>query len=445
MPNRLSYKLIERAPGLPGIINNYYTHKKISHGWLFMAYIKKILNFIIVLFESPISAGIISFFVYAIFAAQRGPITGASSSPYFNYLADAFLHGQLSLRLLPANLHDLDLFNGHYFMYWPPFPAVVLMPFVAIFGVGFSDIFLTLALGALNVILLAYTFRIVDKLNIISMDTSARGSLTIFFAFGTVHLLLSSLGIVWFTSQVIAFLCSILVFLAAIRLKGYPAFFFTGLALGCATLTRNQLIFLGIWPAYFLFQSNRSLSAKKMIAHFFVAALPIVAAVVINGLYNYFRFGNVMEYGISFQNFGSFFEPDFLKYGPFSIHYLATNLFYNFVFYPFPTSAATLMGGSLFLLSPLFFASFWAFKDGNLRKSVVVLWLSIIAVSIPILLNIGTGWKTFGPRYTLDFTFPLLMLTAIGIRNWPKWVSFLLILISIAQYVIGTLYFIRVT
>jgi len=410
-----------------------------------MRLIKKAFTFLIVLFESPISAGIISFIIYAIFAAQRGPITGSSSSPYFNYLADAFLHGKLSLRLLPANLHDLEFFKGQYFMYWPPFPAIVLMPFVAIFGVRFSDVFFTLAIGALNVVLVAYTFRVFDQLAIIPIDVNARGLLNIFFAFGTVHLFLSSLGIVWFTSQVIAFLCSILAFLAAIRLKGYLAFFCTGLALACATLTRNQLIFLGIWPAYFLFQSNKSVNIKKMIALFSVSAFPILVAVVLNGLYNYFRFGNVLQYGFSYQNYGGFFEPDFLKYGAFSIHYLNINFFYNFLFYPFPISSTTLMGGSLFLLSPLFFASFWAFSDSNLRKSLAVLWLTIIVVLIPILLNIGTGWQTFGPRYTLDFAFPLLLLTAIGMRKWPKWLSFLLILISITQYVIGTLYFIRAT
>jgi hypothetical protein len=69
----------------------------------------------------------------------------------------------------------------------------------------------------------------------------------------------------------------------------------------------------------------------------------------------------------------------------------------------------------------------------------------VIAVTITILLNIGTGWKTFGPRYTLDFTMPLLLLTAIGFRKWPKWLILLLITISIIQYIIGTLFFIRVT
>ena len=410
-----------------------------------MRFIKNVLNFINSLFESPISAGILSFIVYAIIAAQRGSITDASNSPYFNYLADAFLHGQLSLRLIPANHHDLALFNGQYFMYWPPFPAILLMPIVAVLGVGFSDVFFTLLIGALNVALVAYTLRIVDKQNVIPIDADGRGILTIFIAFGTVHLFLSSLGIVWFTSQIIAFLCSILAFLAAIRLKGYPAFFFTGLAIACATLTRNHLIFLGIWPAYYLLISHKEKGWQKLIPYFAVAALPLLAGVIVNGAYNYFRFENFLESGVAYQSLGSFFEADFQQFGLLNIHYFKTDFYYNFIFYPFPLARETLMGGSLFLLSPLFFAAYWTLLSSDLRKPSFMLWITIAAVAIPILLNIGTGWQTFGPRYTLDFTMPLLLLTALGFHNWPKWLSFLLVAISIAHYIIGTLFFIRIT
>jgi hypothetical protein len=36
-------------------------------------------------------------------------------------------------------------------------------------------------------------------------------------------------------------------------------------------------------------------------------------------------------------------------------------------------------------------------------------------------------------------------LTALGFRNWPKWLLILLTGISIAQYIIGTNYFIHAT
>jgi|GEM_PF-3916161 len=122
-------------PAFPSSRRTIILILRISEGSKAMRYVKNVLKFISALFESPISAGILPFIVYAIIAAQRGSITGASNSPYFNYLADAFLHGQFSLQLLPVNHHDLAFFNGQHFMYWPPFPAILLMPFIALFGV----------------------------------------------------------------------------------------------------------------------------------------------------------------------------------------------------------------------------------------------------------------------------------------------------------------------
>jgi len=52
---------------------------------------------------------------------------------------------------------------------------------------------------------------------------------------------------------------------------------------------------------------------------------------------------------------------------------------------------------------------------------------------------LGTGWPEFGPRYTLDFTVPLLLLAAMGVRRWPTWLLALLTGISIVSYIIGTL------
>jgi hypothetical protein len=92
------------------------------------------------------------------------------------------------------------------------------------------------------------------------------------------------------------------------------------------------------------------------------------------------------------------------------------------------------MGGSLFLLSPVFFGAFWGLFRKDQRSSTLALVASIILVNIPILLLMGTGWVQFGPRYTLDFTIPLLLLTAQGIKHWPSRVLGLLTLISILQY-----------
>jgi hypothetical protein len=95
------------------------------------------------------------------------------------------------------------------------------------------------------------------------------------------------------------------------------------------------------------------------------------------------------------------------------------------------------MGGSLFLLSPVFFAVFWAFKVKSNLISNLLLVITVLLTNIPILLLMGTGWVQFGPRYSLDFTVPLLMLTAIGIKHWSHRILVILVTISIIHYVVG--------
>jgi len=49
----------------------------------------------------------------------------------------------------------------------------------------------------------------------------------------------------------------------------------------------------------------------------------------------------------------------------------------------------------------------------------------------------GTGFAQFGPRYTLDFTVPLLLLTALGIEKWKLIIPLALAIVSFIQYLIG--------
>ena len=118
--------------------------------------------------EKPVSGFGLSLFIYFCSNLFAGSAFALSEYPYYNYLADAFLHGQLNLRLLPGSVHDLVIFNGNYYLYWPPMPAVVLMPFIAIFGVGLSDILYTAIIADLNVALVAILLRKLNERNIVT-------------------------------------------------------------------------------------------------------------------------------------------------------------------------------------------------------------------------------------------------------------------------------------
>jgi hypothetical protein len=401
--------------------------------------LSKIGRRFLLIWERPMASFLVALAIYSIFSLSKGPLWRESEFPYFNYLADAFLHGQLSLRTVPHRVLDLSFFNGEYFLYWSPMPAILLMPFVALFGVQFSDVAFTLVIAAINVALVAQLLRQARLKRVIKSSRQRRGILVLFFALGTVHITLAPVGRVWLTSQLTAFMFIALAYLSAIKFDGVRAFLLVGLSLTAAMLTRNHLIFVGVWPALYLLHKHRGDNWRRHLPLITTAITPIAIGIGLLGAYNWMRFGSIFDNGISYHLMHRSFLNDYHQYGYFNIHFIPINLFYQYVAYPFPLRPSSTMGGSLFLLSPLFFAAFWAMKKRTRNWSTWVLLATIVLVSIPILLLMGTGFIQFGPRYTLDFTVPLLLLTAIGSQRWKVPVMVVLTLISTAHYFVGTL------
>lgn len=390
--------------------------------------------------NSPAAVFLLSFLCYVIIRIFNGKsILLPSGLHYFNYLADAFLHGQFHFRLTPPTTHDLILFDNKIYAYWPPFPAILLMPFVAIFGVNFSDILFTIFLGSLNVSLFSILITELNKKNVISLERIKQAFFVIFFAFGTVYVTMVPLGMVWFTSSVVSIFCILLAYIATVKYDGYWAFLLAGIAISAAFTTRMHLFLVGIWPVWYLLSKNWNLPKKNLLKLIFVGLLPLIIAGLLIFYYNYDRFGNIFDLGYAYHNMGEIFREDYMKYGGFNLHYVPINLYYQYIAYPFLMKDMSnfFMGGSLFLLSPVFFAVFWAFKDKDRKISNILLLATIFLTNIPILLLMGTGWVQFGPRYTLDFIVPLLILTAIGIKYWNNRIIILLTLISIFQYIGG--------
>lgn len=389
------------------------------------------------LFESPWGAGLIAGFVYLAVSVQTGKLFHQSDFPYYNYLVDAFLHGQTWLRILPPSVHDLSFFNNRYYLYWVPFPVIVLMPFVAIFGVQLNDVVFTLLIAALNVGLVAQLLRAACKVEFLHLSKTQRAILVFFFAFGTVHLTLAPFGRVWMTGQLIGFACVLLAYLATFSLRGAKAWFFTGLALACAMLTRNQMVFTGIFPLVYLLYQEKPWNWRRVLRDLSLAAAPLLTAGVLYLVYNQVRFGSPFDVGLAYHNMDDMFRADYQRYGLFNLHYAPINLYYHYIFYPLPIRQETAMGGSLFLLSPLFFGAFAAFWKPSNKWYVWALLASILVTYIPIVLLMGTGWVQFGPRYTLDFTVPLLLLTGLGIEKWKPILPILLMILSVIQYFMG--------
>ncbi len=392
--------------------------------------------------DSPAVASFVALLVYATVAARHPGGFKPSQFNYFNYLADAFLHGQFHLRVPPASTHDLSEFGGKLFLYWSPFPAIVLVPFVALWGVHFSDVLFTVVFGAANVGLVSVLLRAAALKGIARLSRLKRSLMVLFFTFGTVHFTLAPFGRVWFTAQVVGFGCVLVAYWAAIRLRDSRAFVTVGVAMTFAFLTRNDLALTGLWPGAYLLWAHRREHLNVLVRRVLIAATPVLLGLGLLAIYNTARFGSVLENGLRFHQVGYEFAQDYARFGAFHPHYVLMNLYYQYVFYPLPFREGSYWGGGLFWMSPVFFGAF----AGLCARPFWSAWTmatSIFLSAVPILLLMGTGFVQWGPRYTLDFTVPLLLLSAKGIRRWPVALLALLVFVSVLNYVYGAVQFMR--
>ena len=396
--------------------------------------------------DSPLGSFAVALAVYGFVALTFGRKgLGQSDYPYFVYLADAFLHGQMALVSVPTDTLDLVLFQGKTYLYWPPFPALMLTPLVALWGLETSDGIVHLLAAALNVGLVSLLLKELGRQKIATVSSGQRAWITVFFAFGTVYFTLAPYANVWHTGQVIGLGLSLAGHIVGLRFSGWRGMFTAGVLAGLAFLTRNPLLLSFFWLAWYCFRREWAVAGVGRAAgSVCVAALPIAAAVTLYGVYNYARFGSALDAGLAYHNMSGFLRADFDRYGAFSLHYLPINLHYYLAALPYLAflsgNAATefWMGGSLFLMSPLFFAGVWGITRDWERQGWALAVACIVGM-VPALLLMGTGAVQFGPRYTIDIAVPLLVATAIGVERLPsKWLP-LLVLVSIELYFPGTL------
>ncbi|HTP11386.1 MAG TPA: hypothetical protein VMP08_24205, partial [Anaerolineae bacterium] len=198
-----------------------------------------------------------------------------SLAPHYVYLAQSLLHGHVDLIQLPPTTYDLLIFNGRWFVAGSPMPSLLMLPFVAIFGVGFSDVLFSVVLGAIDVTLVYSLLGIfrrrdaenaevpskkiselsVSAMNSISISESARRWITLLFALGTPFWYLASLGTYWFTAHVVVVFFALLATHEALTKQRW---FLVGLWLACAGFARPTALFLAPFFLIVMFYAARS-------------------------------------------------------------------------------------------------------------------------------------------------------------------------------------------
>jgi hypothetical protein len=371
--------------------------------------------------------------IYLVFAA---PSTLREHTPFnhFALQAEAWLRGRLDLGGPPPSHtgnNDFSRFDGKWFVPFPPFPALLLLPAVALAGSAqaLSDGCIFLLLAGVTPALL---FLALEKLSRSARsERSERENLLLAFAFafGSVYFFCAEQGTVWYAAHVVGAALAALYLLAAIDAER-PLLAGTALALGFAT--RTPLLFA--FPLFFLelFRvrhpsglnalSNvrtafRELDRRGYLRDTLLFVAPVAAVFALTLWHNAARFGEPFEVGYRYLDV--IWRARIEKWGLFSYHYLGRNLGVITSSLPWLGSADAPIrvsghGLALWLTTP---AYFWLLWPRRTHAPHFALLLTAAFVAIPTLLYQNTGWVQFGYRFSNDYAVFLFALLAVGGRR----------------------------
>jgi hypothetical protein len=407
---------------------------------------------------------------------------------HFVWQADAFIHGRIGIAY-PVT--EGPYVNGFFqdimplpsapgepsygLLPFPPLPAVLLMPFVALFGMATDAQLFGAVLGAINV---GLAWRLTTRL---TESRSAAFLATLFFAFGTVHWYAAIISTTWFLAHVVAvtfLMMGVTLALDAERreqvrrvLRLSPAdgsgngartelaqtfeqssLFVSwvrrlfgqidgmqlaaGFVFGLAALSRLTIIF---GAPFFLFVGGGGSYFKRALSAGIGAAIPVALI----GVYNYLSTGHlfnpVYEFLFQQQFHGLGYAPSEAYYGqrewgPENPLYIPLNAVIALLWPPdlmpamdgcasagrtllgaCPVAIPSKFGMSIFLTSPALLLIPFVVKAAWRQRVVLGAVLAVVAIGLVNLAHFSQGWVQFGYRFSLDFAPFALVLVTIGI------------------------------
>lgn len=354
---------------------------------------------------------IVAFIAALLFAMMREQ--GFTNS--YAALADAFLNGQLNVE----RCFDVDCAvspDGRSWVIFPPFPALVSLPFVMIFGVEFSGFIpLAMVFVAISALLWVRIFR--------SQNVEMREAmwLTIALVFASpVYLLLLRANGIWFFAQAVSFLLVTLSIYEAFHKKRLVLI---GVFIGLAFLTRQMSVFYAPFILVLLLESKQPVWRinRDLITKIFWIGLPIALSIGVYFVYNNIRFGDFLENGYRYLIESS---DELVPGEPITNRLNTVGLFskdyalFNFVYMFFqgfhfeftgPNALTSVgmdrWGTSLFAASPFVFLALLApFRQENFVGYVVILLIAGVTIFYH-----SNGYSQINAqRYTLDW-LPILM------------------------------------
>jgi len=283
---------------------------------------------------------VLALFVYGLSARMWAH--AVSLAPHYVYLAQSLLHGHVDLIQLPPTTYDLLQFNGRWFVAGSPMPSILMLPFVAIFGTGFSDVLFSVVLGAIDVALVYSLLGVFihhgdteaqrkagnasGLCASVVISESARRWITLLFALGTPFWYLASLGTYWFTAHVVVVFFALLATREALTRQRW---FLAGLWLACAGFARPTALFLTPFFLIIMLYAARRSSLRfplYVLRSLLLFGLAMTILLGAHFAYNFARFKSVTDFGYAYVTGADNITSAYARYGGFNLRFAPCNL-----------------------------------------------------------------------------------------------------------------------
>ena len=400
----------------------------------------------------------------AVYVATLGSrMQGPSDNTHFVSLADSYLHGQLSgVGDKPPGDNDWAHYHGRWYVVFPPLPALLILPAVAIWHTAVWDRLYWAIFAGLAPALLYVLLRKLRQEH--GSGRTAREDLALcaLFAFGSAYYYTAVQGTVWFAAHVVA--CPLIVLFVLWSLGArHPVL--AGLALGLCWATRPSTFALG---GFFLVEalavcrprlttpgaedeSTPLLRALRWLRPVHVGQFlrrcawfiaPILVIVAITLWLNQLRFDDPFEVGYRYLRIR--WSGRIAKWGLFNYHYLAKNLAVFLAALPWlsatePYLRVSRHGLALWVTTPAYAWVLWPKRTG---PTLTGLALSAFCVALLDLCYQNSGWIQFAYRFSLDYSVLLVALLALGGRRFGAG-FYLLLVFACAINLFGAITFDR--
>ena len=406
--------------------------------------------------------------VYLIVLSGLG-LSLTAHSPYDSYTLQAmsWREGRTTVDQATHSWLELALFDNEYYVSFPPFPSVVMLPLTWIHGEKTPTLLVNLIMLLMTA---GFGFALLERMGI---ERGKAAVLAFFYVCGCNLWIIMLRGGVWYTAQGMSMLLTTIFFFGVTERPGRPGnrdgaegtgrpgnrewaetpgrWGSGGMAAGliCIALAVGCRPFQAIYVPYGLYQLYRF--RHRQGEGFFSTCLRMIPFVIVPliiagayGWYNALRFGNPLEFGHNYL-------PEFTREGntQFSTAHWLHNL-QNILRMPKLVNGVLtfeMLGPSaLVLLNPMYVISLLETIRRLWRREMAAEdWILTVSLMIHfnlLLLHRTLGGMQLGTRYMIDLMPAMLALTWRKGRKLYR-TDALLMLLGIAMNIYGSIVFFK--